>query len=246
MSSLVELILFWRGEPAARPRRVTWGGMTESRNCAECGAVFTPRREHARFCSPQCRVAWNREHVSSPGPGGEALDWAMAAMLDTTGRLLRAREWDKPNGFAVITESVWWVTMVDATLVRYHPDAYGQALASQGRARRKVIENTFGGLRYVRNRMGCQDACDDFIQANTSSSGEPADRVAAWKWKALAKPALSSLPARGQEWEMTRYRSYQAQLASHPLGDTFTDAAGFLRAAFDSSWPPLARMPYPR
>ena len=32
------------------------------RNCEQCGTLFAPRREHARFCSCSCRIAWNREH----------------------------------------------------------------------------------------------------------------------------------------------------------------------------------------
>jgi hypothetical protein len=193
--------------------------------------AFTPRREHARFCSPGCRVAWNRDHVSSPSPSERALDWAMAAMADTTERLLHASGLDQPNGFAVITEAVWWVTMVDATLLRYHPDAYGHALASQEPELRKVTEDTFGGLRFVRNRMGYEADHADFIQDSSSRPRTPASRVAAWKWKPVAKPALSSLTARGQEWEMSRYEAYQAQLAGHPVGDTFAQAAGFLHSA---------------
>ena len=55
-------------------------------------------------------------------------------MRDTTSRLLRAGGWDRADGFAVISEAVWWVTMVDATLVRYHPDIYGGLLAGQAGA----------------------------------------------------------------------------------------------------------------
>jgi hypothetical protein len=215
--------------------------MTESRTCVQCGEAFTPRREHARFCSPRCRVAWNRESVSSASPGDDALDWAMAAMLDTTGRLLRARGWDQPAGLAVITETVWWVTIVDATLVRYHPGAYRQALAAQDPARRKSIEDTFGGLRFVRNRMGVQADPGDFVHAGTARSTAPAVRVAAWKWKPVPLPALSSMPTRGQEWEMTRYRSYQDQLAGRSVGTTFTEAAGFHRLASQAGTASLAR-----
>ncbi len=28
-----------------------------------CGTVVTPRREHAQFCCPGCRVAWNQAHA---------------------------------------------------------------------------------------------------------------------------------------------------------------------------------------
>ena len=127
--------------------------MTETRECKQCGASFAPRREHARFCSARCRVAWNRQHVGDPPAEGGTLGWTIAAMRDTVDRLLRARTSDQPHGFAAISEAVWWVTMVDATLVRYHPDVYDAALASHGPAERRVIEGTFGGLRFVRNWM---------------------------------------------------------------------------------------------
>ncbi len=32
-----------------------------------------------------------------------------------------ARDLDLPQALAVISEAVWWVTMVDATVIRYHP-----------------------------------------------------------------------------------------------------------------------------
>ena len=38
----------------------------------------------------------------------------------------------------MITEAVWWVTMVDATLVRYHPDTYSDVLARQDAAERRI------------------------------------------------------------------------------------------------------------
>jgi len=46
---------------------------------------------------------------------------------------------------------------------------------------------------------------------------------------------LASLPARGQEWEMSRYREYQAHLAGRPVGETFRRAAAFLNLASEGS-----------
>jgi hypothetical protein len=204
--------------------------MSDVRDCAQCGKLFVPRREHARFCSADCRVAWNHAHVSSPSTSGMPLDWAMAAMSDTVDRLMRASGCDQPNGFAVITEAVWWVTMVDATVVRYRQAAYGQALASQSPARRKVIEGTFAGLRFVRNRMGYEADCADFIQDGPSPSSRRANRVADWQWKAVGEPPLSSLTASGQQWELDRYTAYQAQLAGRAVGEAFAQAATFLQA----------------
>ena len=53
--------------------------------------MFAPRREHARFCSADCRVAWNRENTGHPEAGASALQWAITAMCDTTERLPRVR-----------------------------------------------------------------------------------------------------------------------------------------------------------
>jgi hypothetical protein len=47
---------------------------------------------------------------------------------------------------------------------------------------------------------------------------------------------LAALPERGREWEMTRYREYQARLAARPVGETFDRAAAFLlRASADGA-----------
>jgi len=53
--------------------------------------------------------------------------------------------------------------------------------------------------------------------------------VAAWTWRSVPEPALPTLTERGREWELTRYRAYQAELAGHPVGETFTQATAFLR-----------------
>jgi len=203
--------------------------MADVRNCEQCGAVFAPRREHARFCGARCRVAWNRQHASEPPAVGDALDWTITAMCETVDRLLRARAWDQPHAFAVISEAVWWVTMVDATLVRYHPDDYDRVLAARDPAAQQVIEETFGGLRFVRNQMGYHLDHADFIQPEDGPGGVAP--LAAWTWRSLPEPALAELPARGQEWELTRYREYQAQLAAEPVGETFRRAAAFIQQA---------------
>ena len=201
--------------------------VSDSRSCAQCGTAFTPRREHARFCSARCRVAWNRLNASGPPAVGDALDWTITAMRDSIDRLLRARGWDQPHAFAAVSEAVWWVTMVDATLVRYHPDAYDGVLAGHAADEREVIEGTFGGLRFVRNQMGYYLDHDDFIKPGAAA-------IASWTWRPLPEPGLDSLPARGQEWELTRYREYQARLADQPVGDTFRRAAIFLGRASEN------------
>src|SRR5215469_6108748 len=158
--------------------------MADSRRCERCGKEFEPKREHARFCSARYRVAWNRENwnLATRGQqkwgsenwageprghhttGTSALSWAITAMRDTTERLGKVRAHDQAQAFAVIGEAVWWVTIVDATLVRYYPDEYDAALAGLPAARRRATETTLGGLRFVRNRMGYYADHVDFIE----------------------------------------------------------------------------------
>ena len=92
-------------------------------------------------------------------------------MRDTADRLLRARALDAPHGFAAISEAVRWITLVDATLVRYHPDVYDTVLAGHREAERRVIEGTFGGLRFVRNWMGYHLDHSDFIHRPPARGG---------------------------------------------------------------------------
>jgi hypothetical protein len=211
--------------------------MTDTRDCEQCGAAFAPRREHARFCSARCRVAWNRQHVGDPPASAGALGWTIAAMRDTIDRLLRAKASDQPHGYAAISEAVWWVTLVDATLVRYHPDVYDAVLAGHDAAERGIIEGTFGGLRFVRNWMGYHLDHSDFVEPQCTPGSPGAGPIAAWTWRSLSEPVLAALPERGREWEMTRYREYQARLAAQPVGETFDRAAAFLVRASDDGVP---------
>jgi hypothetical protein len=190
--------------------------------------VFAPRREHARFCSARCRVAWNRANTNDPAHEASALQWACTAMSDTTSRLSRVRASNRPQVLAVIGEAVWWVTIVDATLVRHHPEPYDSTLASQPPAERRKIEATLAGLRFVRNRIGLDIDLADLIDAKASQP-RPGERgITAWTWKPMAEPELAALSPRGREWEMARYQAYQAQLAGRSIRATFGRAAGFL------------------
>lgn len=177
-------------------------------------------------------MAWNRQKASPPSAESGALDWSITAMRETTDRLLQASGWHRPHAFAVISEAVWWVTMVDATFVRYHPDIYHAVLAEHPDAERRVIEGTFGGLRFVRNRMGYYADHADFIEPSRDPGPGP---LGDWTWRPMPTPGLAALPTRGQEWEMTRYRAYQVQLADRPVGETFERAAAFLQLAADAS-----------
>jgi hypothetical protein len=203
--------------------------VADTRTCEQCGTLFTPRREHARFCRPRCRVAWNREHTGDPQAEASALEWSITAMHEAVEGLARCQVSDQAQGFALISEAVWWVTIVDATLVRYHRHAYKSAMKSQAPVRRE-IEGVFAGLRFARNQMGYRLGPADFIQPEESHPGAGRG-VTAWRWRPVPEPDLGSLPPRGQAWEMTRYRAYHAQLAGHTIGETFGRAGAFLKLA---------------
>src|ERR1700757_2670777 len=161
--------------------------MIDVRDCEQCGASFTPRREHARFCSARCRVAWNRADRAQPAADESALVWAIAAMSDVVARLPRVAGLDRPRAFAVVSEAVWWVTIVDANLVRYHPDVYDHELAGRPEIERQLIESTLAGLRFVRNQVG-----NDIDQSNFIQPGRVAadgGRAQDWIWSSLPEPS---------------------------------------------------------
>ena len=209
--------------------------MADERVCEQCGTAFVPRREHARFCCVPCRVRWNREHVGDPAAGAAALLWSITAMSDAAERLPRVRAWDRPRAFAAIGEMVWWITIVDATLVRHHQEAYDGVMAGRTPARRRVIDEILGGLRFVRNRIGDEADLAGFIEAGPYGPGAGRGWITGWTWRPVPEPALTSLTPRGRAWEMTRYRAYRSQLAGHTTGEIFGQAVTFLKLAAAST-----------
>jgi predicted nucleic acid-binding Zn ribbon protein len=202
--------------------------MGDVRYCEQCGAVFEPRREHERFCSARCRIAWNRENTRGPQTGNTALDWSVTAMCEAVQRLGGALAPDMPQGLAVISEAVWWVTIVDATMIRYHGVIYDRALRLLDPGSRRATEGIFAGLRFVRNQMGYYTDPGSFITRRLVGSGVPGARVAAWTWDTIRSPVLNPAPATRKGWEISRHRQYQAHLAGHTVGETIEWAAAFL------------------
>jgi hypothetical protein len=207
------------------------GSVTDPRNCEQCDTPFMPRREHARFCSARCRAAWNRDNACYQTAEATALGWSITAMCDVTGRFGWVRAADQARALAAISEAVWWVTIVDATLIRHHLGVYDDILAGQPPAERRLIEGTLAGLRFVRNQMARRLNPADFAGPAPGRPGSDEDRISTWIWKSLPEPPLSSLPPSGRAWERARYKAYQAQLAGHPIGDIFGRAASFLKLA---------------
>ncbi len=129
--------------------------------------------------------------------------------------------WDLHRVAAAVGETVWWVTLVDATLVRYHPRDYQKALADKDVRRRKT-EGTLEGLRYVRNQLGKSVEPDEFV-------GD--DGAGGWAWRPLPEPALEALAPRARQWELSRYHAYQERLAGREIARTFARCTEFLAQA---------------
>jgi len=199
--------------------------MPETRECAVCGNEFVPGREHARFCSARCRIAWNQEHVGVAAAPAAAIDWSVTAMTEAAVRLASPVAWDLPRLSEAVSDAVWWVTLVDATLVRYHPRNYEGALAGRS-ARRRETEQTLEGLRYVRNQLG--RSVDPASLIEPVSGG---DAAAGWTWRPLDQPDLAGVGSRARRWELSRYRAYQERLAGNDITETFTWCAEFLTLA---------------
>jgi hypothetical protein len=157
-----------------------------------------------------------------------ALLWSVTAMSEATGRLPQAGIWDRGRACVAAGEAVWWVTLVDAAMVRHHAEVYDAVLAGQSAAQRPLIEATLAGLRFVRNQASGETGLAQFIQAAAPGLSAGNGRLTGWRWKPVPLPVLASLPPRAQAWEMTRYQAYQAQLAGHTIGETFRRAATFL------------------
>src|SRR5580693_2598508 len=202
--------------------------MVAFRQCELCGAPFLPRREHARFCSGQCRVSWSRRgpglaadtaEPAAPAAAASALRWSVTAMNDlvqrlpvTAGGVRAAGEAQAAGALAVVGEAVWQVTMVDATLVRYHPEAYDRVLAARPTVARGLVEGTLAGLRFVRNRMrGASDRAA-FISCRTARGAA----TLTWRPAPVPESSLAALLPPAREWAVTRYESYQEFLVGQP------------------------------
>ena len=155
-----------------------------------------------------------------------ALQWSITELSDT---LERVNTSDGPNTFALLGDAVWRLTIVDAALVRHHAKTYDAVMADQTPAGRRVIEGTFAGLRFVRNRISRDVDLAEFIEPRAPGPGE--QLVTGWTWMSVPEPALASLPPRARSWAMTRYRAYQDQLAGHTIGEIFGRAVAFLELA---------------
>jgi anti-anti-sigma factor len=205
----------------------------DSRSCEQCEAVFVAQREHARFCTSDCQAAWDREHLGDPAVATSALTWSIAAMSEATARLPAVKVSDQVRAFAAIEEAVWWITMVDATLVRHRPAPYDAVLADHTPPERQVIEQILAGLLFVRNCISRGTGLGQAVDTFTGTS-----RVTGWAWKPVRRPAPAELPPRAQAWELARHRAYLAVLAGRTIGETIGKAVTFLSLAGSQPQPP--------
>jgi len=147
-------------------------------------------------------------------------------MDDATGKLSKIAADDCQRAVTAISEAVWWATIVDATLVRHHLQAYDKVLDSHPLTERQRIEATSGGLRFVRNQIGDHADLAEFIEPAEHPAGKAC--ASALRWRPVPEPPFGRRPARAQEWERGRYHAYRAALEGCPIGECFARAAQFL------------------
>jgi hypothetical protein len=170
-------------------------------------------------------MTWNDEHAGVAAAPAAAIDWSVSAMTEAARRLSSPSSGDLPGLADAIADAVWWVTLVDATLVRYHPRNYETTLAGRS-ARRRETEQTLEGLRYVRNQLGRSLDPADLITPAATGVAQPA-----WTWRSLPQPDVSGLGSRARRWELSRYHAYQARLAGRDVTAAFAWCAEFLALA---------------
>jgi hypothetical protein len=174
--------------------------------------------------------------MGDPAAGVSALSWSVTAMNETVERLTQMGEPDRVQLLAVTGEAVWWVTIVDATLVRYHLRVYDHVMTGLGPVERRLVEGMLSGLRFVRNQLGHKVELAEFVEPSAGVSP-------GWRWRPVPQPRAAPFAQRSQVWEMRRYRDYAAHLAGEGVGDVFGRVAGFLQltaaealSLADASW----------
>jgi hypothetical protein len=169
-------------------------------------------------------MAWNRERVGVAAAPAVAIDWSVTALDEAVTRFEWAGSWDLPRTAAAVSETAWLITLLDATLVRYHPLDYECTLSGLTPGQRRQTEETLAGLRYVRNLLGRSVDPADLIRP--APGGSPS-----WTWNPLPEPELTEVPDRTRDWEMNRYHAYQGRLAGHGVAQGFALCAAFLEQA---------------
>jgi len=174
--------------------------VTEGRVCAQCGAVFTPRREHARFCSAGCRSVWHQNRTGELIAGDSVLQWTVPAMTESIGSLSTVNGPDRPAAYAAISDAVWAVTMVDAAMMRRHPGIYDEVLAGEAVPDRRLVEESLAVLRFVRNHIPDHAAVAAFATpaidppaggfVHAAARAPVMSGVRDWRWQSVATPVF--------------------------------------------------------
>jgi hypothetical protein len=151
-----------------------------------------------------------------------AIGWSIESMNRAADRVNMVPPHDAVGAFAAIGETLWWVTLVNDTLRRRHPDAYDHALNLQTPRVQDVIE----GLRSIRHRLGHEVDLVEIIELVAARPDVYGDgRVTAWRWRAVPPPTRSD----GRD--LKGYAAYQFAVEGRNIVDTFTQALCFLRQA---------------
>jgi len=155
-----------------------------------------------------------------PGRNG-ALDWSITApRCGKTPADSAGHRRGPATGSSVIQRGRVGGHHVGRKLMRYHPRHHGRVLAARTPASGRTPRDTFGGLRFVRNRMGYDTDPADFIQPLDSHSAAEASRPGhGGRTRTRARDRSRRALGSGDD----PVRDYQSKLAGQPSG-TFRHA----------------------
>jgi hypothetical protein len=131
------------------------------------------------------------------------------------------------EAFAVIGESVWWITVLDTSLES--TPAYKKLLDES-----PSVRDTLRGVRSVRNRIGHEASIVDFVDLDYVFEIGDGAKYHVWTWKEVPSPKR----AHDQD-----HQAYVSALQGEPVDETFRWAALFLGGVADATYPPDTRVP---
>jgi hypothetical protein len=149
------------------------------------------------------------------------LGWCVDAMYRAFERV-RSTGWNDPVGeYAFVSETLFWVSVIDEQLRTKFLPHYETALAEHHEEMVRMLR----GLRYARNRITHEVDGVAYVLAEAEG---PDGFGANWTWQ--------SLEPRPGERQSALHLDYEALIAGHDVVETLQTVTMFLGQARNSIW----------
>jgi hypothetical protein len=161
-----------------------------------------------------------------------AVGWSVEAMISAADRVSMIPANQPAKAFAAFAEALWWITVVNDSLVNRFPDAYVAAakLWPPG------VKDTVAGLRSVRHRIAHEVDLVEFFQPVASEFPYLGIErgITAWTWKSVPPPT------RTFQRDVEGHQAYERAVAGQNVVGVFSYALSFFRQVLS-----LAQSPPP-